>query len=283
MRSRSIPQDGSPLVVQRLEDQDRLAELLRLEPVNPVDESEDPAVFQQVLRDRTDVDRRVYVLVDPDHTERPVTVVWVALTEGVPRSLDELTDDRAALSADTADTAVFWSIWNVANVANVANRGNVGNAPERRSGGRILIEGAVGLLRSELPGLDTFVTLSPIPELRRWISAQAASDDGVDRTVRPDRDDLLTGAARYLTSSGSDGRPIDPVARFHLGNGARLWRINANADPSDRGERRSFGVMANYRYAPEDRTANRALLRAGTVALSPELSALIDGSPTDSR
>ena len=246
------------MAVRAVVDRDRIASLLRREPVNPVDDTADPVVFDAAVRDRSDVDRRVFELVDPARPDHPRTVVWVALTDGVPSTLDDLTDDRPPLRPELADTAVFWSIWNVDPHA---------SGPPA---GRELIEGAVTLLRQELDGLRTFVTLSPIPGLRRWIDESPDPIDTGDDTA------LLHAAATYLTSLDDTGRPVDGVARFHLGNGARLWRINLDADRSDRGVDRSFGVMANYRYEPEDRSANRELLRSGTVAVSPEVASLAE-------
>jgi len=246
------------MAVRAVVDRDRIASLLRREPVNPVDDTADPVVFDAAVRDRSDVDRRVFELVDPARPDHPRTVVWVALTDGVPSTLDDLTDDRPPLRPELADTAVFWSIWNVDPHA---------SGPPA---GRELIEGAVTLLRQELDGLRTFVTLSPIPGLRRWIDESPDPIDTGDDTA------LLHAAATYLTSLDDTGRPVDGVARFHLGNGARLWRINLDADRSDRGVDRSFGVMANYRYEPEDRSANREQLRSGTVAVSPEVASLAE-------
>lgn len=257
---RATPEQVGSIAVRAVVDRDRIASLLRREPVNPVDDAADPVVFDAAVRDRSDVDRRVFELVDPARPDHPRTVVWVALTDGVPSTLDELTDDRAPLPPTSADTAVFWSIWNIDPHA---------SGPP---GGRELIEGAVTLLRQELDGLRTFVTLSPIPGLRRWI------EDAPDPVDTTNGTSLARAAARYLTSLDDAGRPLDGVARFHLGNGARLWRINLDADRSHRGVDRSFGVMANYRYEPEDRRANRELLRSGTVATSPEVASLAEAT-----
>lgn len=262
--------------VRRLTDRDLLAALLRREPVNPVDDAEDPSVFDRALSDRTDVDRRVYGLVDPTAPDHPATVVWVALTRGVPRSLDALTDDREPLRPSESDTAAFWSIWNVAD--ETAERAGGARPP----GGRDLIEGAVQLLLDELPSLRTFVTLSPIPGLRRWIASLPDSDRALHpsdhhRQEVHEAPDLALEqlAARYLTTLGDDGRPLDAVARFHLGNGARLWRVNSAADRSARGAERSHGMMANYRYLPEDRRENLRMLGNGTVAVSDDVAALV--------
>jgi malonyl-CoA decarboxylase len=250
------------LVVRRATDRAELAALLRREPVNPVDGAQDPEVFERALSDRTDVDRRVFLLVRPDDPGRPRTVVWVALARGVPSSLDELTDDRPALDPAEADTAVFWSIWNAdSNVEGVGT-------------GADLILGAAEQLREELPQLATFITLSPVPGLRRWLEERAAA--GEDPVDPDDPHALSVAAARYLTSFRDDGRPLDGVARFHLRNGARLWRIDPGADRSERGMQRAFGLMVNYRYDPEDRAANRAALDRGEVAVGDAVAPLLE-------
>jgi malonyl-CoA decarboxylase len=226
-----------------------------------VDEGGDPEVFERALADRTDADRRVFALVRPDRPDHPRTVVWVALTRGVPSSLVELLDDRPALDPNTADTAVFWSIWN-------ADRDVAGSGT-----GADLIVGAAEQLRTELPQLRTMVTLSPAPGFRRWLDA--AADDGSAPVDVEDPAALAAAAARYLTARRPDGRPLDAVARFHLRNGARLWRLNPGADPSTRGAARSYGLMVNYRYEPEDRTANRELLARGDVAVGDAVRPLL--------
>ena len=241
------------LVVRRLVERDHLADLLRREPVNPVDDGGDTEVFERALADRTDVDRRVFALVGADDERRTRTVVWVALTVGVPTSLVELTDDRPPTDPEEADTAVFWSIWN--DDTDTPGAGT----------GIDLIEGAVDLLRSELPRLATFVTLSPAPGFREWVLRQG-----------PRPAELAPAAARYLTALDGSGRPLDRVARFHLRNGARLWRVLPDADPSTRGRDRSFGLMVNYRYEPEDRAANRAALGHGEVVVGDDVAALLD-------
>ncbi|UDY35895.1 malonyl-CoA decarboxylase domain-containing protein [Dermatobacter hominis] len=259
----TTPPSADRLVARRATERAELVALLRREPVNPVDGAEDPEVFDRALADRTDVDRRVFVLVHPHHPEHPRTVVWVALTVGVPGSLVELLDDRPATDPAEADTAVFWSIWN-------ADREVPGVGT-----GVDLILGAAEQLREELPHLATFVTLSPVPGLRRWLEERAGAGEApVDPS---DRSALCAAAARYLTARRPDGRPLDPVARFHLRNGARLWRLDPDADPSERGRQRSHGLMVNYRYEPEDRAANRELLERGDVALGDDVRALLEG------
>jgi malonyl-CoA decarboxylase len=200
----------------------------------------------------------------PSLVDRPLNVVWVALWQWVPHDLDAVLDPAAPTGDPAAaDTAAFYSIWNV-------EPGLVG-----LPGGRTLLIGAMAALRAELAGLSTFVTLSPIPGLRRWLDADAAASSPPDGTPPPEGE-LLRACARYLTSLRDDGRPLDAVARFHLGNGARLLSICAGADRSERGMDRSFGLMANYRYEPEDRDANRMALAAGEVVVGDEVAALLD-------
>jgi malonyl-CoA decarboxylase len=226
---------------------DVLARLAADEPVHPVDGPED-------LADRLDADRRCFVLEHPALPGRPLNVVWVALWRGVAGDVAEVLDREAPTDDPAqADTTVFYSIWS----AEPGARG--------LPGGRLLLEGAIEALRAELPRIDTFVTLSPIPGFRQWWEAEHPD------AQLPGDDALLAECVRYLSTQSEPGRPLDAVARFHLRNGARLLGLHRHGDTSSRGLERSFGLMANYRYEPEDRAANRAALRAGRVALSAEL------------
>lgn len=232
---------------------DRLA---AAEPVHPVSGPDD-------LADRLAPDRRCFVLEHPALPGRPMNVVWVALWTGVAQDIAAVLDPSAP-TADPAgaDTAVFYSIWNVEE--------GLSGLP----GGARLLSGAMELLREELPHLRTFVTLSPIPGFREWWEAEGRGKSDGDGAA-----DRLAGCALYLTSLRDDGRPLDPVARFHLGNGARLLALAPHGDRSGRGMERSFGIMANYRYEPEDRRANRVLLRSGRVAVGEGVSDLLDAAP----
>ena len=231
-----------------------LTRLSEGEQVHPFDGPDD-------LADRLDRDRRCFVLEHPQLPGRPLNVVWVALWQGVAGDVSQILD-RGAPTGDpgAADTAVFYSIWNV--------------EPGARGfpGGRRLLEGAVASLRAELPALQTFVTLSPIPGFRAWWEERHPAQE-------PPEEALLAECARYLTSQTEPGRPLDPVARFHLRNGARLLGLHRHGDTSTRGMERSLGVMANYRYEPEDRASNRDSLRAGRVAVSPEVEGWLSSDP----
>lgn len=233
-------------------DDDLIARLGALEPVNPLRDERD-------LADRVDADRRCFVLEHPQMPDRPITVVWVALSEVPFSTLDDVLDwSTPAADPASATVATFYSIWNV-------EPGLVG-----LPAGHDLLSGALAALDAEFPGLAEFRTLSPVPGLRRHL-------DGVDPEAGADalRGGRVVAAARYLTTLREDGRPIDPVARFHLRNGARLAAVLPDADLSELGMSRSFGVMCSYRYEPEDRAANRAELIAGSVPVSESVRALL--------
>ncbi len=239
-------------------DLELLARLGAVEAVHPLDDPGNP----DELADRVAPDRRCFVLEHDGLRGHPLNVVWVALTVDTPRSIDSVLGPRRnVFQAELCDTAVFYSIWSV-------ERGLSGIP-----GGRTLLSLAMERLRSELPALETFVTLSPIPGFRSWTTATGAVTD-TDGDPHPD--DLLRSCAKYLTEMDSPGRPSDPVARFHMRNGARLWRINWGGDRSSRGMDRSWGLMANYRYEPEDREANRSSLAESKPVLGDEVAVLLE-------
>lgn len=202
-------------------------------------------------------DRRCYAFFHPGLNDAPLIFVEVALTTATPGSIVPLlAEQRQPIAAQTATTAVFYSISNCQPGLKGIPFGNM------------LIKRVVEVLAQELPRLKTFVTLSPVPQLADWLKrarAQEASPvadleghlkalDAADWTARfedaPDLQRALrAAAARFLLHARArDGRASDPVARFHLGNGARLEAIHLLADPSARGLRQSHGVMVNYRY-----------------------------------
>lgn len=177
-------------------------------------------------------DRRCFAFFHPAMPNEPLIFVEVALTKGVPNSVQALlAENRQSLQAEAADTAVFYSISNCqAGLAGI-------------SFGNSLIKQVAYDLAAELPGLSTFVTLSPLPGLMDWLN-----DAGLaDRVEDPET--LRRLAAGYLlTARRGDGLPIDPVARFHLGNGAMVHAVHAGADTSTKGLRQSGGAMVNYLY-----------------------------------
>ncbi|MFD1341238.1 malonyl-CoA decarboxylase domain-containing protein [Litorisediminicola beolgyonensis] len=176
-------------------------------------------------------DRRCFAFFHPAMPDEPLIFVEVALTQGVPNSIQRLLDDgHAPLDPELADTAVFYSISN-------CQPGLAGI-----SFGNSLIKQVVSDLSVTLPGLKTFVTLSPIPGLCRWMS-----DEGITPPNEPRAQAAL--AAQYLLhAKRPDGLPRDPVARFHLGNGAMIHAVHAEADLSENGRSQSLGTMVNYLY-----------------------------------
>ncbi|APZ53768.1 malonyl-CoA decarboxylase [Salipiger abyssi] len=188
--------------------------------------------WQDLRRRLVPEDRRCFAFFHPAMPDEPLIFVEVALTRGIPGSIQALlAEDRAPLSAEEADTAVFYSISN-------CQPGLAGI-----SFGNSLIKQVVSDLATELPGLKTFVTLSPVPGLVRWLETQKVPYDPKDAKG------MASLAAHYLLhAKRPDGQPVDPVARFHLGNGAMIQAVHAGADISENGMRQSGGVMVNYLY-----------------------------------
>ena len=187
-------------------------------------------------------DRRCFAFFHPAMPDDPLIFVEVALTRGIPGAIGPLlAEDRHPLGPGEVDTAVFYSISN----CQAGLRGI--------SFGNSLIKQVVDVLGREVAGLKTFVTLSPIPGLSRWIETQddAARDMLAADPATLDAEALRRLAARYLLEAkAKDGAPLDPVARFHLGNGAEVHEIHAAADLSPKGRQQSCGAMVNYLYDP---------------------------------
>ena len=204
-------------------------------------------------------DRRCFGFFHPAMPDEPLIFVEVALTKGTPKTIQGvLAEERQAIGADEADTAVFYSISNCQDgLAGI-------------SFGNSLIKQVVGDLSRELPQLKTFVTLSPIPGLMRWVRDEGLDESAADPAL------LRQVTARYLLEAkGSNGRPRDPVARFHLKNGASVHDIHVGADLSTRGQAQSGGAMVNYLYDLGRITSNHeAFATKGEVAASAELRSL---------
>ncbi|MEP2716371.1 malonyl-CoA decarboxylase [Pseudophaeobacter sp.] len=177
-------------------------------------------------------DRRCFAFFHPSMPDEPLIFVEVALTKGIPGSVQALlAEDRDAMAAAEADTAVFYSISNCqAGLASI-------------SFGNSLIKQVASDLSAELSNLKTFVTLSPIPGLTKWL-------DQVGMTWNIESPESMQAlAAHYLLNAKSRGAlPFDPVARFHLGNGAIVHAVHADADTSEKGRAQSGGTMVNYLY-----------------------------------
>ncbi|MEM1233759.1 MAG: malonyl-CoA decarboxylase family protein [Pseudomonadota bacterium] len=203
-------------------------------------------------------DRRCFAFFHPSMPEEPLIFVEVALTLEISGSIDHLLRlDRIPKDPATATHAVFYSISN-------CQEGLAGI-----SFGNLLIKQVVYEIAMELPGVTTFTTLSPIPGLRHWMA-----DEGLEAESP---EDFRTLAARYLTlAKRSNGQPLDPVARFHLGNGAELHNIHAAADGSAKGMAQSGGAMVNYLYDLEKTEKQReAFTTQGKVTTSRAVQAMI--------
>jgi malonyl-CoA decarboxylase len=241
------------------------------------------------VKNRLDSDRRCYGFFHPRLADVPLIFVEVALVDSLAGSIIPLLDESAAPSdLNKATTAIFYSISNTqAGLRGV-------------SFGDSLIKRVVESLKNEFPQLRTFSTLSPIPGYRSWLAKNAAHLlDKLDDKARsalgravgfesptaahflsaaegaltlpeksPVRLILLHCAAHYLCLAQIQGKPIDPVARFHLGNGARVERLNWAGDPSPKGLKQSYGLMVNYLYDLKRLDRYRSQLAQGTIAVS---------------
>lgn len=235
------------------------------------------------LRERIDPpDRHIYAFFHPRLKNEPLIFVEVALATDMPDSVDQiLSKDRQPLDPNAAKVATFYSISN----CQVGLRGiPLGN---------FLIKQVVKDLKIRHPNLKDFVTLSPIPSLNQWFNekrhecsyqlpskfenAWAIINNGDIRSqFKDDRNlskDILPAIAWYLDEiKRSKHRPNDPVAAFHLGNGARLERINWGADLSEKGRKQSNCMMVNYRYLLDDIEKNHEqFANDGVVAKSPQI------------
>ncbi len=208
------------------------------------------------LKNRLDSDRRCFAFFHPRMPDEPLIFVEVALTNGLAGDMATLLDEAAPpLDPAEADAAIFYSISN-------AQQGLAGI-----SFGNFLIKRVVDLLRAEFPGLKTFATLSPIPGLRRWLGEPPESEMALPNT-----------AARYLLEEKRRGRAADPVAHFHLSNGARVERLAPAADTSPAGIDRSLGMMVNYLYKLDEIDANHeAYVGSGTIAAASQVRSLLKG------
>ena len=202
-------------------------------------------------------DRRCFAFFHPAMPDEPLIFVEVALTKGIPNSIQGLLEaNRDPISPDDSDTAVFYSISN-------CQQGLAGI-----SFGNSLIKQVVADLSLAVPSLSTFVTLSPIPKLKSWLKKDHIS-------VKSHYTDQALAAYYLLNAKDTDGRPYDPVARFHLGNGAMLHAVHADADKSENGIDQSNGVMVNYRYDLKKIPQNHErFLSENKIAVSTDVRAL---------
>ena len=260
-----------------------LEKLMTHEAVHPIESWND-------LRNRLDTDRRCYAFFHPRMPNEPLIFVEIALLKGVSSSVQLLLDQNAPVhDPRAADTAIFYSISNT-------QRGLRGI-----SFGNLLLKRVIEDLRRDLPHLKVFATLSPLPGFRRWLDKAAAGDpsplaatgsdvNGVSLAAmlaQPDwandaalaqalRPPLEKLCARYLLEEKSGSRPLDPVAQFHLENGARVNRIFWLADTSARGMQQSYGMMASYRYDLDEVDRNHErFLHDGKIAAASRVRRLL--------
>ena len=251
------------------------------------------------LKHRLEADRRCLAFFHPRMPEEPLIFVEVALVKGISSSIQTLLDESAPVEDPReADTAIFYSISN-------CQRGLAGI-----SFGNFLIKRVADDLAAELPQLETFATLSPIPGFRAWLDARLSKDEAglllpeerealtalpggrgagglagllaapgwyedreLAETIRPP---LMRLCARFLLAEkGAQGRALDLVEHFHLTNGARVERLNWLADLSPKGLQQSAGIMVNYLYRLADVEGNHeAYTGEGRVAASSAVKTL---------
>ena len=257
---------------------DILEKIIRYEAVHEIQNWND-------LRGRIQpADRRCFAFFHPQMHDEPLVFVEVALTRGIPREIAPLiAEDRVPIRDNNADTAVFYSI----SSTQYGLRGI--------SFGNFLIKQVVEELLRELPELKTFVTLSPVPGFANWLAGKREShmigrldpqffsllDDPAWHTNAETRSLLQPllehAAALYLLEAKSGiGKPADPVARFHLNNGAQLEQINFCGDLSSKGLRQSHGIMVNYLYDPKAIERNHELFaNTGETAASSAVKKLV--------
>jgi malonyl-CoA decarboxylase len=240
------------------------------------------------LRRRLAPDRRCFAFFHPALPGEPLIFVEVALVQGLATSIppllsQDVDEDAARAQAAKADTAIFYSISNCQEGLRGVSFGN------------FLIKKVVEELQAEFPRLKQFSTLSPVPGFRRWLTQRLADGSAPDAALSSQiahdgwwnelrqsetlRADLMRLCATYLTLRPLPGNRIDPVARFHLGNGARLERINWLGNTVPRGVQESFGIMVNYLYDHDSIEANHeAFVHDGTIARSADVDALLPKS-----
>jgi malonyl-CoA decarboxylase len=257
-----------------------LEKLIAYEAVHPIQSWND-------LRNRLDTDRRCYAFFHPRLPNEPLIFVEIALTRGLPGSVQLLLDQGAPVQDPrSADTAVFYSISNTQKGLRGVSFGN------------LLLKRVIEDLRHDLPRLGVFATLSPLPGFRKWLGQALAEkrlllpDTDVanlaDTLARPEwpadarlgealREPMEKLAARYLLKEKSGSHSLDPVAHFHLSNGAQVSRIYWLADTSAHGMEQSYGMMVSYRYEPSEVEKNHERFQHdGHIAAARRVLRLLD-------
>ena len=261
-------------------------EIRRIDWSTPADVLEKIIAYEAVheingwddLRQRVgDPDRRLFGFFHPAMPTEPLIFVEVALTSEIPDAISRiLSVDRERVEPELADTAVFYSISNCQKGLRGISFGN------------FLIKQVVAELQKDLPGLKTFVTLSPVPAQRNWVARALQENDALlsgrdrkalsnlDQNELPPPEVAARIAARYLTrAKRPTGTAFDPVAHFHLGNGAILHAVHPEADLGERGVKGAWGTMVNYLYDENEIQArHQAYATEQKIAASPAVLTL---------
>jgi malonyl-CoA decarboxylase len=251
-----------------------LERIIRYEAVHEIKDWND-------LRSRIDPpNRRCFAFFHPALVDEPLIFVEVALGQDVPGSIFAILNDRIEDDDWSPEykTATFYSISNCQpGLKNI-------------SFGNFLIKQVVQELQAEFPSIKQFVTLSPIPGFANWLNADEATPESslaqLKRTVRefPEKREMNEEQSQvlrrlmfnYLTVAKQGKYPVDPVARFHLGNGAMIHQIHTGADVSKKGLTQSFGTMVNYLYDLRYIERNHeSYVSEGVVEYSDKLKSLL--------
>ena len=230
------------------------------------------------LRRRLEGDRRCFAFFHPSLPDEPIIFIEVALTRGMSAHVQPLLDQRSPVASTAqADCAMFYSITNCQEGLRGISFGN------------LLIKQVAEELKREFPHLRRFATLSPIPGFRRWLE-KAADRETAAKVAEPAwhlgevpetlQKSVMRLCAYYLLNAKQGAEPLDPVARFHLGNGAALERLNWLGDTSELGMARSAGLMANYVYwLAEVEKNHERYFREHFIAAAPVIEKLAREAP----
>ena len=236
-------------------------------------------------------DRYIYGFFHPAIGQWPLIFVEVALTQGVPATIEAILENRKAVQPGVADTAVFYSI-------NNSFDGLAGI-----SFGSFLIKQVIEAVRKKLPQLSTFVTFSPIPGFRQWLEnendvatwrhlkedlalnqnqTKTSEQDNISFSDTETERAIQQAVAHYLVKvKRQDDKPIDPVGRFHLGNGASVCQIHWPGSAKPYSIDQSYGAMVSYQYDPDELERNHELfVRHGRVATSVHIDSILNDDQT---
>lgn len=254
-----------------------LEKIIRYEAVHDIENWND-------LKKRLAPDRRCFAYFHPSLEDEPLIFVEVALTRGISSSIQSIIREENH-DIGEEDTAIFYSI------------NNCQKGLQKIPLGNFLIKMVVNGLASELPAIKTYSTLSPVPGFAKWLKEEINNPKSTqipprEREVFKMLDDpqwqnngekcealkkpLIRACACYLLKIKKYNKPLDPVARFHFGNGAQLYRINWMGNSSAHGIQESFGLMVNYLYDLKQIEPNHeAYVQKGELAVSKPVRGLV--------